>query len=388
MRIVVMVMVLLLGGPVLASGNPSNELSQRWSFWFTTHDLQLVPKPAATTINPTNVRSPVSPPATAPADVRLVSRRHTQGTGFLASTAWLTGAYSREPEVASHPGMTAGRLYTSLPGDMGVIGAWGPAGDGMPRRHWASTSGTDQDRKDVWSEWRHDVTTGPTAAGRQPGAGEASPVLARLEQPSGRVGLSWSRPSFLDLHVTYARNAFNSLPDPLGIAPQLKDHHMVEAALGYAGAAWNARLASSYSLETNLLSNGDNRVKAQTMTVAFHPLDVLTIAPTLGYREEQLEWSGVRMESPSVSLAMNYQQNRRLLITALGNYSGMRSSDRVIEMEMVGGKGILAWNVQQSRRWTTVLSVEGAYNRHTNLAVPSPQMEDLSGLLRLMVAPL
>ncbi len=147
-------------------------------------------------------------------------------------------------------------------------------------------------------------------------------------------------------------------------------------------------MASSYGLEADLLRNGDNRVKTQTVTASFRPLDVLTIAPTLGYRAEQQEWSGVRIDSPSASLAVNYKQSRRLLISALGNYSETRSSDRLIELENVGGKGILAWDVQQSGHWTTKLSLEGGYNRQINQVTPSAQTEDLSGLLRLVLAPL
>ena len=86
--------------------------------------------------------------------------------------------------------------------------------------------------------------------------------------------------------------------------------HTLEAALGYSGAAWNAGLTSSYTLGADLLRTGsDNRVKLQTVTASLRPLNTLTITPTLGYRTEQQDWSGVRVDSPSASLAMNYQQS-------------------------------------------------------------------------------
>ena len=188
--------------------------------------------------------------------------------------------------------------------------------------------------------------------------------------------------------MTYSRNAASSTVAPIGSAPLQKNNHTVEAALGYGADKWSARLASSFSLETDLVRQGDSRVKTQTLTASFRPLDILTIAPTLGYRAERQDWSGASIDSPSVSLAMKYKQSQRLLFSALGNYSETRSSDRLIGLENVGGRGVVAWDLQQSRQWSTQLSVEGGYNRQLNLTTPSAQLEDLSGLLRLVLSPL
>ena len=42
--------------------------------------------------------------------------------------------------------------------------------------------------------------------------------------------------------------------DPLSLFPQRADHHRVEAVVGYGGTIWEARLASSYGLETDLMN--------------------------------------------------------------------------------------------------------------------------------------
>src|SRR5262245_58628279 len=126
----------------------------------------------------------------------------------------------------------------------------------------------------------------------------------------------------------------------------------------------------------------------QVFTAAFRPLNTLTIAPTLVYRSEQQEWSGVRINSPSASLALNYKQSHRLLVSAMGNYSGMRSSDGLVDQENIGGKGVLTWDVRESPDWTTLISFEAAYNRLTNHVTPSADTEDISGLVRLVLASL
>jgi hypothetical protein len=109
---------------------------------------------------------------------------------------------------------------------------------------------------------------------------------------------------------------------------------------------------------------------------------------TLRYRVERQDWSGVRTDQPSASLALNYRQSRWLLISAMGNYSSMRSSDHLVDLENIGGKGMLAWELEPVRDWTPLLSLEAGYNLHVNRLLPSAQTEDLSGLLRLVPAKL
>jgi hypothetical protein len=210
----------------------------------------------------------------------------------------------------------------------------------------AYSNGPDQAQKEVWGEWKNGLTSLRSAIGQQHNNVDGDPTRARLEQNYGRVGLSWNN------------------------------------------AAWNAGLTSSYILGADPLRNGsDNRIKMQTVTASVRPLNTLTIAPLLGYRTEQQDWSGVRIDSPSASLAMNYKQSQQLLISAIGNYSGIRSSDRLIDLENVGGKGILAWDIQESRGWTTRMSLEGGYNRQTNRVMSSAETQDISGLLRFVLAP-
>ena len=64
----------------------------------------------------------------------------------------------------------------------------------------------------------------------------------------------------------------------------------------------------------------------------------------------------------------------------------MRSSDRLIDTENVGGKGILAWSLQQSQAWATMIAFEAGYNRLTNRVTPSADTEDISGLVRFVLA--
>ena len=253
----------------------------------------------------------------------------------------------------------------------------------------AFLNGPDQALREVWGEWKTGWTTLRSAIGEQWNNVAGDSTRSRLEQTYGRVDLAWKRPTWPDITLTYAHNSLNSALEPLGIAPQRSHNHTLESALAYNGMGWNARLASSYILGSDLLRGGaETTVRMQMLTAAFSPLNTLTISPTLGYREEVQDWSGVRTHSPSASVALQYRQSQQVLISAMGNYAGTRSSDGLIDTEQVGGKGRLAWDLQRSQTWTTLISLEAGYNRMTNHVTPAANTEDISGLLRVVLAAL
>jgi len=253
----------------------------------------------------------------------------------------------------------------------------------------AFRNGPDTAVREVWGEWKQGWTTLRSTFGQQWNNVAGDGARSRLEQTYGRVGVGWSKPAWPSLTLTYARNSLSSTLNPTGITPQRSHNHSLEAALAYNSTRWNATLASSYIIGNDLLRNGaESNVKMQLLAASFHPLNTLTITPTLIYREEQQEWSGVRIDSPSASLALQYKQSQRLLITAMGNYAGVRSSDRLVDLENLGGRGVLAWDLQQSAHWMTLISLEAGYTRQTNRVMPLADVEDISGIVKVVLASL
>ena len=331
----------------------------------------------------TNVtRTSYSPPV-ALANMRDLSldTNWSRTQGVLTSTTWLNGAIVTETDRAENQG------GNSIPGDIqddlasrmmriGLTASSGSADYGMTYRRAEPVfnPGLDQDRREVRGEWKNGLTTIRTAMGQQSSNVDGDPTRSRLEQNYGLISLSWNQAYWPSLAVTYSQKALNNI---------------LEAALGYSGVAGDIRLASSYILGTDLLCNGsDNRVHMQTATALLRPLNTVTIAPTLGYRTEQQDWSGVRIDSSSATLAMNYQQGQRLSLSAVGNYAGKRSSDRLIDLETIGGKGMVTVEIQEVRGWTTRMSLEGGYNQQTNRVMSSTETHDISGLLRLVLTPI
>jgi hypothetical protein len=315
---------------------------------------------------------------------------------LLASTTSLKGAFKTKAEKAHNQRESRILVHDDSGSRMTRIGFTASsslARYGMTHRRAGQDLFIDpyQDRREVLGKWRNGLTPLHGGSGQQWNNNnmDEDSGRARLEQNYGRMGFSWNQASLPSLAITYSQSAPNSTLDSTVIAPQKMSNHTLEAALGYSGVAWHVGLASSYVLGTDLFRNGSgNRVHMQTVTTSLRPLDTLTIGPTLGYRTEQQDWSGVRIDSSSAGLAMHYQQSQRLLFSAMGNYSGKRSSDRLVDLETIGGKGILTVELQQLRGWNTKMSVEGSYNQHTNRAMSAMETQDISGLLRFVLAPL
>ena len=364
--------VLLLGhDPVWAGGDE----------WKTS------PKPADTSwyqarLTPMSDGVPMAPP-----NVRNVTpdtdRPRTQG--LLASTTWLKGAFSTETEVAAiSPGDDPSARMMRL----GVSGSAGLVRYGMTYRTADQTfsQAPGQEQREAWGEWKNGAMAIRSAVGQRSQL-DADATGNRVQQSYSRIDVLWGKPAWPHLALKYAQNAASNTIDPLSLFPQRTDHHRVEAAVGYGGAMWKASLASSYGLETDLMNHGaESQVKTQSITASLRPHETLTITPKLGYRAEQQEWSGGRIDSPSASLSMNYTQSPRMNFTATGNYSGLRSTDKLIELDSIGGKGIVSLELEPVKDWKPQLSLEGGYNLQVNRLMPSAQTENLSGLLRLVLA--
>ena len=93
--------------------------------------------------------------------------------------------------------------------------------------------------------------------------------------------------------------------------------------------------------------------------------------------------SGVRIDNPTASLALSYQQSPQLLVSTVGNYSSSSSADGLIQTDHLKWKGTLDWAVHSSTDWVTKVGVEAGYNRVTNRVSRSANTEDISGLVRL-----
>ena len=374
-----------------------------WNTLFADPTPQAELKPAIPALYQTSLTSTyfVPPPAVTSTRLQTLAPETEQARthGLLSSINLLNGLLVTEAEMAKSEG-GATWLQNKIPGDtredasgqmlrLGITGTAGSVRYGALYRSagQAFLNGPDLAMREVWGEWKSGQTTLRSSVGQQWNNVTGDTTRTRLGQTYGRLGLTWKSPGLPEFMLTYSNTGLRSSADPLGVAPQRNHTHTLEGALAYTGAAWNARLASAYVLGSDLQRSGaENTVRMQTLTAAIRPLNTLTITPTLGYREEIQNWSGTRMESPSASVAVQYRHNQRLWLSATGNYASTHSNDRLLDTQQVGGKGILAWDLQRSQAWATLLSFEAGYNRLTNNLSPSADVKDISGIIKLILA--
>lgn len=317
---------------------------------------------------------------------------------LLATTTLLNGRLSTEAEVAqSQSGATwvtasmMGNSRTDASARMFRIGL--TASEGSLRYGWTFRHAgqgflltPDRANREVWGEWKTGWVTVRNSVGQTWNNIEGESTRSRLEHTYGRVGLLLTKPSWPELSVTYARNSLNSVFDPIGVTPQRSSHHTIEGAISIHRPSWDLRLASSYILASDLLDGGaGSNIKAQALSAVVRPINQLIIIPAFTYRQELRSRSGVRIENPVASLAVSYEQNPQLLFSTVGDYGSARSSDGLIDNEMLRWKGMMDWAMYTSPEWTTRIAFEAGYNRASNRASRSNDIEDISGLVRFRI---
>src|SRR5262245_3021687 len=296
--------LIFIASPVLGGEEQTALLFQRWASWFSDQEQQASAKPITTSLYQSTIKPTlfVLPSGQQRLRDQTPETEQPRTSGLLSSMTWMKGMFVTETEIANNHG-GAGWLQEKIAGDtrgeaenrmlrIGLIGTTGTIRYGMAYRTagQAFYNGPDQTMREAWGEWTHGWTTLRSTLGQQWNNVAGDATRSRLEQTYGRVGLSWNRPAWPSLTLTYARNSLQSALDPVGIAPQRMSNHTFEAALAYNTTSWNARLASSYLVGTDLYRNGaGDYVSMQVFTAAFRPLNTLTIAPTLVYRSEQQE---------------------------------------------------------------------------------------------------
>jgi hypothetical protein len=218
---------------------------------------------------------------------------------------------------------------------------------------------------------------------------DLDPSLSRTEQRYSRLGLALAKPSWPELSVTYARNSSVATIVPTGLLPERSRSNSIEGALAYSGLNWNARLASSYIvLNDDLRAGAESIALAQTISGLYRPINTLTIMPVLSYRTERQQSSGIGIQTPMASLSLQYKQSQRLLVSAMGGYTSSQSSDRTTNSTSIVSRGLFAFHLDPIYGRTAMLSLEAAYTNSMNRSSPALDTEDISGLLRFLIASL
>ena len=322
-----------------------------------------------------------------------------QTKGVVAASTFFKGQLTTEGEVANNATNDAGipsRIDQRDDGTkrmvrMALTGTNGQFRYGINYRSAGKAffNSPDQTVREMWGEWGVGIAKLRSSSGQTWNNVDLDPTRARIQHTFNRIGLAVAKTAWPELSLTYTRSALASSFDPSGSIPQRSQSNSMEAALSYTGLTWNARLSSSYILTIDETRGGSQSTAfAQTLVATYRPMNTLTLAPTLSYRTETQSWSGATMQTPMASLSLLYKQSQRLLVSAMGGYTSTSSSDGLIDTNSIVGKGMFALHLDPIYGHPTTISLEAAYTNTTNRTVAGLDTEDLSGLVRILVASL
>ena len=322
-----------------------------------------------------------------------------QTKGVVAASTFFKGQLTTEGEVANNATNDAGipsRIDQRDDGTkrmvrMALTGTNGQFRYGINYRSAGKAffNSPDQTVREMWGEWGVGIAKLRSSSGQTWNNVDLDPTRARIQHTFNRIGLAVAKTAWPELSLTYTRSALASSFDPSGSIPQRSQSNSMEAALSYTGLTWNARLSSSYILTNDETRGGSQSTAfAQTLVATYRPMNTLTLAPTLSYRTESQSWSGATMQTPMASLSLLYKQSQRLLVSAMGGYTSTSSSDGLIDTNSIVGKGMFALHLDPIYGHPTTISLEAAYTNTTNRTVAGLDTEDLSGLVRILVASL
>ena len=322
-----------------------------------------------------------------------------QTKGVVAASTFFKGQLTTEGEVANNATNDAGipsRIDQRDDGTkrmvrMALTGTNGQFRYGINYRSAGKAffNSPDQTVREMWGEWGVGIAKLRSSSGQTWNNVDLDPTRARIQHTFNRIGLAVAKPAWPELSLTYTRSALASSFDPSGSIPQRSQSNSMEAALSYTGLTWNARLSSSYILTNDETRGGSQSTAfAQTLVATYRPMNTLTLAPTLSYRTETQSWSGATIQTPMASLSLLYKQSQRLLVSAMGGYTSTSSSDGLIDRNSIVGKGMFALHLDPIYGHPTTISLEAAYTNTTNRTVAGLDTEDLSGLVRILVASL
>lgn len=403
---VIGILLVILVGPFAVQAEDAQQsdlLLQRIQFTDTAREsgTSAIPFSIATPVMHTSFQATsFAPPTTSNRLKDLVpdsDRPQTKGVG--AASTWLKGQLTTEGEVANNATNDAGmssRIDQRDDGSkrmvrMALAGTNGPFRYGINYRSAGKAffNSPDQTVREMWGEWGLGIAKLRSSAGQTWNNVDLDPARSRIQQSFNRLGIALVKPAWPEFSLTYSRSTMASTFDPTGTAPQRSHSNSMEAALAYTGLTWNARLSSSIILTNDATRGGaEATALAQALTGVFRPINTLSIVPTMSYRTETQSWSGATVQTPMASLSLLYKQSQRLLLSAVGGYTSTTSSDGLIGTESIVGRGMFAFYLNPVYGHPTTISLEAAYTNTTNRAVAGVDSEDLSGLVRILVAAL
>lgn len=319
----------------------------------------------------------------------LLGKTHDEKAfSFLGNSSFLQGTLLGEGEFAHSPSATRSiegkndsknRLFRiSLTGVQGMF-RYGfsnrAAGKGFQNI-------PDQDMKELWGEWSHGIARFRSSLVKSHNNVDEDSRQLRLTQFLGKTSLTFAPPSWPEIGISYLRGSSSSSLEPIGVMPQRTVLDSVDASLSYRRPTWNAKVSSTFYSNIDLLrQSGETVGLAHAVSGSYRLTKSLTLNPTVSLRRDRQQWSGVRIETPSTSLAVTYKTDDNFNFTATGTYTQSQSSDGLVDTSTISATSVVGWIPGASAQKGPSFSLETHYSTTRQGTNPALDTEDLTALL-------
>ncbi|HZS11048.1 MAG TPA: hypothetical protein VFA38_02280, partial [Nitrospirales bacterium] len=243
----------------------------------------------------------------------------------------------------------------------------------------------DQAVREVWGEWGSGPWKVRTTLAERWNNVNRDPFRPRITTTEQRTALTLQPEGGPAFTVSYAHAASASSLEPAGTAATRNLSDTLEASVAVMRAGWNAKLFSAYSLVSDRLGDADTAGLTHGLQASYRPTTLVTIAPSLSFREDRQRWSGGLIDTPSASLSLTYAPRQAMTLTAFGLYTRAHSTDGLVNTSTYNLKSVLTWTTFQTAGLTTAISFDAGYTAALDEAPAGRSTEDLSGLVRVQL---
>lgn len=311
---------------------------------------------------------------------------------FLARSSLFQGALVGEGEFAHAPSASRSVEGRGDPNNrlfrISLTGVQGTFRYGFNNRTAgkAFLNTPDQDMKEVWGEWSHGIVRLRNSLAKSYNNVDEDPRQLRLTQLLSKTSVTFAPPSWPEIGLSYSRGSSFSSLEPIGVMPQRSISDSVDASLSYRRPTWNTRISSAFYSSIDLLRpSGETIGVAHTVSGSYRLTNSLTLNPTVSLRRDRQQWSGVRIETPSTSLAVTYRADESFNFMATGTYTQSQSSDGLVNTSTISATSVVSWipggSVQKGPSFSLATNYT-TIRQGTNHALDT---EDLTALLLMQL---
>lgn len=248
----------------------------------------------------------------------------------------------------------------------------------------------DHAERRVWAGWNFDRLNVSTFASQTWDNLALDPSRSRVAQQKAGVSLDYTftKQPYLASNLSIAQGS--SSQQPAGRRGFTQPVDSVDASLYYSGTSWDASLYSGLVRNSGSSNSPVLPVLAVThyLTATYRPDDTLSITPTIALYDDYYGQDDTHSVQRSLALAFVYHQGKDApQISLYGCYDGTRSTAWYEDSSNLYLNAGVRWPLTRRGSMRSTLSLEGDFNRYTDVFSPASDTDGFGLWLVLRVQP-